>query len=252
MNGKIAFLTNALEYVGPAAGGALAEDGWTVFCHDDDFVSPDARSRFEQANPQHFASAATDATSFVEEGLQRYGRIECLISNEIPKNISSSLNISDLNNVDDLFADVEAYVDSLLIEPVRLLRVVCPAMKAAGTGSIILITSGAPLRNPVMRLPHGYLAGRAGANALVKGLSVELAPFGIQVNAVAPFFAYSRNGFPPPLGVDDPQVVAIVNSLVPAQRIGRWDEMAALFKLLASGEAGFISGQLIAFSGAGC
>jgi 3-oxoacyl-[acyl-carrier protein] reductase len=252
MHGKVAFLTNALEYVGPAAGPALASEGWTVFCHDDSFTSREVRERFEQENPGHFTAEAADAASFVEEGLRRFKRIDCLISNEIPKNISYSLDITTISEIDDLLLDAEAYIDSLLVAPLRLLAAVVPAMKSAGTGSIVLITSGAPLRNPATRLPHGYLAGRAGANAVVKGLAVELAPLGIQVNAVAPFFVYSRNGFPSPVGAEDPQFAEIVNSVVPAQRVGRWDEIAPLIALLASGKAGFVSGQIIAFSGAGC
>lgn len=249
---KVAFLTNALEYVGPAAILSLASDGWTIFCQDDSFSSWENRDHFERANPGHFAAECSGSAEFIEEGLKRFGKIDCFISNEIPKNISYSMDIATLSEVNDLLLDAEAFIYSLLASPVRLLRSVVPSMKSAGGGSIIFITSGAPLRNPAIRLPHGYLAGRAGANAMVKSLAVELAPLGIQVNAIAPFFIYSRNGFPEPLGADDPQVQAIVNSVVPAQRVGRWDEIAPLIRLLASGEAGFVSGQVIAFSGAGC
>jgi NAD(P)-dependent dehydrogenase (short-subunit alcohol dehydrogenase family) len=241
-----------MEYVGPAAGPALTSDGWTVFCHDDSFTSREVRERFEQTNPGHFAAEATDAVSFAEEGLRRFGKIDCLISNEIPKQISYSMDITALSEIEDLLLDAEAYIESLLVTPMRLVRSVLPTMKSAGMGSIIFITSGAPLRNPAIRLPHGYIAGRAGVNAAVKGLAVELAPLGIQVNAIAPFFIFSRNGFPSPLGAEDPRIKAIVNSVVPAQRVGRWDEIAPLITLLASGKAGFVSGQIIAFSGAGC
>ena len=55
-------------------------------------------------------------------------------------------------------------------------------------------------------LPGGAIpdAARAGLNALVKSLSLELAPHGIPVNAIAPNYLYSETYFPRARFIDDP------------------------------------------------
>jgi len=255
MNRKIAFVTNVKEYTGPPAAASLAHAGWDVFCHDNSFISSEALTRYESENPGRYASAAQDAAAFVAEGLARFGRIDALISNDIPKGMTSQLKPKDVKaffDAGDSLLDFEAYLDSLVTMPVRLMRAALPAMKAARSGSIILVTSGAPLCNPAMGGPHGYTAARAAAHGLVKALASELAPLNIQANAIAPFMVYSQTFFPSDIGVDDPQYAEILNQKVPMRRFGRPEEIGALIALLASGDIGFVSGQIIAFSGAGC
>jgi NAD(P)-dependent dehydrogenase (short-subunit alcohol dehydrogenase family) len=255
MDRKTAFITNAREYAGAPAAAAFARSGWTVFCHDDSFTSPQARSDYEQQNPGQHAAQATDLAMFVAEGIARFGQIDALISNDIPKVASAKggrLTGKDVLEVDDLFDGFEGLVASLLIEPVRLLRAALPSMKAARRGSIILVTSGSPMRVPPMAIAHGYCASRAAANSLAKSLAGELAPFNIQVNAVAPFLVYSQTMFPSDIGADDPQFAPLVEQLVPMKRFGTPEELGALILQLTSGEMNFVSGQVIAFSGAAC
>lgn len=243
---KVAFLTNAREYTGPPAAAALSAAGWSVFSHDDAFASPERRRSYERDNPGQIACAVQDMAEFVGEGIARFGRIDGLISNDIPKRTTPYFEVT------DPLQDFEQHLDSLILEPVRLLRAALPSMKAAKSGSIVMVTSGAPLRVPAMAGPLGYTAARAGAHGLVKALAVELAPTGIQVNAVAPFLVYSQTFFPSDLGADDPQFMPYVNKMVPMQRWGQPHEIGALIAHLISGDAAFVSGQVIAFSGAGC
>jgi NAD(P)-dependent dehydrogenase (short-subunit alcohol dehydrogenase family) len=255
MNRKAGFITNAKEYAGAPAAAALAKAGWDVFCHDDSFASPDMRAAYERDNPGRYAAAAQDAAAFISEGFERFGRIDALISNDIPKGTrllkgrtagTASLESS------DLLEEFEKHLDSLVVEPVRLLQAALPMMKAARAGSIVLITSGAPLRTPAMGGPHGYTAARAATNMLAKSLAGELARYNIQVNAVAPFLVYSETFFPSELGAEDPKFASFVKKLVPMQRFGAPEEIGTLIYQLASGDMSFVSGQVIAFSGAGC
>ena len=255
MNRKAAYVTNAKEYAGAPAVAALAKAGWDVFCHDDSFTSPEVRANYERANPGRYAASAHDAAAFVVEGLARFGRIDALISNDIPKGtrlLAGRTTATSLSETNDLLEDFEVHLDSLVSEPVRLLRAALPTMKAARSGSIVLITSGAPLRTPTVGGPHGYTAARAAANMLAKSLANELASYNIQVNAVAPFLVYSQTFFPSDLGADDPKYASMVNRMVPMQRFGAPEEIGSLIAHLALGELSFVSGQVIAFSGAGC
>jgi len=252
---KVAFVTNAKEYAGPPAAAALARAGWDVFCSDQSFASTSSRKIYELENPRRYAASARDAAEFVAEGLARFGRIDALISNDIPtgSRLLAGASAEPLSDASDLLDEVEVLLDTLVAEPVRLLRAALPLMKAARSGSIVLVTSGAPLRTPTqVGVSHIYIAARAATNALTKSLAREVGAYNIQVNAVAPFFVYSPTFFPSEIGAKDPKYMPFMNQCVPMQRFGAPEEIGTLIALLGSCEMGFVSGQVIAFSGAGC
>ena len=66
------------------------------------------------------------------------------------------------------------------------------------------------------------------------------------------FLVYSETFFPSELGAEDPKFASFVKKLVPMQRFGAPEEIGTLIWQLASGDMSFVSGQVIAFSGAGC
>eukprot|EP01052_Picozoa_sp_SAG31_P038604 SAG31_NODE_5191_length_2689_cov_3.062934_2_plen_177_part_00 len=75
---------------------------------------------------------------------------------------------------------------------VNTTKAVTPSMKAAGCGKIVNITSGAGLQ-PSLTGIQGYTAAKHAEVGLTKQLALELGPFGINVNSVAPgFFRYHR------------------------------------------------------------
>ncbi len=87
-----------------------------------------------------------------------------------------------------------------------------------------------------------YAAAKAGLHGAIKSLSKELASRGISANAVAPGIiesAMSAGHF------DD----RLIRQLVPAQRAGNPQEVAALVNFLCSEEAGYITGQVISING---
>jgi 3-oxoacyl-[acyl-carrier protein] reductase len=88
-----------------------------------------------------------------------------------------------------------------------------------------------------------YAAAKAGLHGATKSLALELASRGISVNAIAPGIITGKlteNNFDP----------ARIKTMVPMQRAGTPDEVAALANFLASDEAGYISGQVISINGA--
>lgn len=243
---KTAFLSNAKEYVGPGTIQAMTAKGWTVFCHDDSFGKRESRENFERENPGCFASARLSPEEFIEEGLSRFNSIDALISNDIPKKVDFA------ESARDSMSFFEEQIDSLLMAPMRLLRAALPSMREARSGSVVLITSGSPLCNPSTGPSLGYDAARSGTNTLTKNLAKELAPLGIQVNAVAPFYIFNSTWFPSEIGPEDPKYAKMLERMVPMKRFGLQHEIGQLIYLLAAGDAKFISGQIVAFSGAGC
>jgi NAD(P)-dependent dehydrogenase (short-subunit alcohol dehydrogenase family) len=245
----VAIITNATEYAGPGSVAALLAEGFRLVCHDPKFADPAARDRFGPTADRTVSTAASPE-NLVAETVERYGRLDAVVSNDI----MTALPTSPIDTSDA--ADYRSAFELLTVAPFRLSAAAARVMKLRGKGQIVLVTSGAALTNPVTASAErivrtSYVVAREAANALARCMALELAGFGIQVNAVAPYLLYSQTFFPSPLGPDDPKFTAYLESKVPMRRWGRDEEIGALIALLASGRAGFVSGQVIAFSGAG-
>jgi NAD(P)-dependent dehydrogenase (short-subunit alcohol dehydrogenase family) len=124
---------------------------------------------------------------------------------------------------------------------------VAPHMIAAGWGRMINISSSsAQTGNPLMT--H-YSAAKAGVVGFTKALALELGPKGITVNTIPPGFIDTpmlrrgeERGF---LG----DGVEQHERTTPVRRVGRPDDIAAACAFLASDDAGYITGQVIAVNG---
>jgi 3-oxoacyl-[acyl-carrier protein] reductase len=113
-------------------------------------------------------------------------------------------------------------------------------MMATRWGRIVAISSAAAqLGN---RGQVNYAAAKAGLEGAVRALAREVASRGITVNAVAPGIIAS----PAADAAFDARAIA---ALVPMKRAGRPEEVAELVGFIASGQAGYITGQTIAING---
>ena len=115
-------------------------------------------------------------------------------------------------------------------------------------GRIVNLSSSSALGN---RGQANYSAAKAGLQGLTKTLAIELGPFGITVNAVAPGFIATdmTAATAARLGVTFEDFQATVAAQVPVRRIGEVDDVAYVISFLASEGARYVSGQVIYVAG---
>lgn len=178
------------------------------------------------------------------------------------------LDVTDERSVDDAFADVEQSlgpVDILVlnagifrIEPLEgttleswnasigvnltgaflCARRALPGMRARGYGRIVALGSSAGKTGGAKDVA-AYAASKAGVMALVKSIASEYAPHGVTANALAPSL----------IDTDMISGMPDMHTRVPVGRLGRPEEVADLVAYLASGHAGFITGEVTDING---
>ena len=118
-------------------------------------------------------------------------------------------------------------------------------MKPRGKGSIIATSSNAAVFNePIVGMP--YMPAKAGVAHMVSHVALELAEFGIRVNAIAPgpFVTNIGGGW-----LRDPAVKAAWDSSVPLGRIAETDQIKPLALYLASDASSYMTGSHVVIDG---
>jgi 3-oxoacyl-[acyl-carrier protein] reductase len=121
-------------------------------------------------------------------------------------------------------------------------------MVARRYGRMVFLSSTSALGN---RGQANYAAAKAGLQGLTRTLAIELGPFGVTVNAVAPGFIETRmtRATAERLGIDFEQYKAQRAAEIPLRRVGQPADVAAVIAFLAGAEAGYVSGQTIYVAG---
>jgi 3-oxoacyl-[acyl-carrier protein] reductase len=240
MQKKVALVTNVLDYVGPPAVEALVNSGFRVISHDPSFTDQAARERYLRDHPSTEPIETQKPQELIEAASGKYKKIDVLVSNDTYPAIHGPIE-------DAVVEDLQNTIESVVIFPFKLMKAAIPLFKSQGRGNIILITSC----RTELPLPGGAIPdiARAGANALVTSLSLELAPHNVPVNAIAPNYLYSEAYFPMAKFVDDPRGKAFIEEVVPSGRLGRPEEIGELVKYLAEMKGSFHTGTIIKFAG---
>ena len=136
--------------------------------------------------------------------------------------------------------DFNALVNLHLSAAILLTQASLPAMKAAGFGRVVLVSSRAVLGLPTRT---SYSATKAGMLGMARTWALELAPLGITVNVVAPGPIQTAN-FHGIVPEGSPQMDRVIQG-VPVKRLGQPDDVARAVMFFAAPEAGFVTGQVL-------
>ena len=137
--------------------------------------------------------------------------------------------------------DLDALVQLHLASPLLLVQAALPAMKVAGFGRIVLLSSRAALGFAGRAT---YAATKAGLIGMARSWALELAGHGITVNVVAPGPVAETAMLHElvPAGSDSEARLA---ASIPVRRLGRPEDVARAVMFFAAPEAGFITGQTL-------
>lgn len=140
-------------------------------------------------------------------------------------------------------AEWQRHIDVNLTGAFLCARRAVPAMRRAGTGSIVMIGSSAGITGAGAAPPAlpAYAASKAGMMALAKAIASEYAGIGIRANALAPTLIQTEMSSNVPSD--------FVEEVIPLGRWGKLEEAADVAIFLSSTHAGFITGEIVDVNG---
>jgi len=235
----VTLLTHVKHFIGPTAVKRLLAEDMTVVCHDMAFADEAERQAFCSEVPGAEACEATDPAGIVQEVVDRFGRLDALVSNDPYPAHRAPIDEADPD-------EFRKALEALAVWPFTLLGQVAKVMKRQKSGRILIVSSAAPLTG----IPNYamYAAARGTANAMVPTLSKELAKWGIPVNAIAANYIKNPDYFPPELLANEDAMAKMLKN-IPLGRLGEPEEVAELVALFASGRCGFVTGHVIPIAG---
>jgi len=235
LRGQVALVTGGGTGIGRGIAIRLADEGMKVaicgrrpdpLTETVEFIT--ARGGTAYAVPTDVGDEAAVARLFTEIEAH-FGQVEALIHNAM---IMKMVPLQQVTN--ELWE--ESFATSCRAA-YFFTRYVVPQMKVRGRGGIVFISSVGGLRAHLPGLP--YDATKGALDAMVRTLGIEVAPYHIRVNALAPGSIWTRHITPE----------RMQSGKVPMRRHGTPAEMAAVIAFLLSDQSSYLTGQVLYVDG---
>jgi len=241
--GKVVLVTGAQQGIGRAMVSTFAEAGADVAINwlDDQNaaagIAAQVRQSGRRAFPVHADIGALDQVRAMVASVEReLGPVDVLVNNA---GVFPRIPFLDMTE-----SDWDFVLGVNLKGACFCAQAVAKVMIAAGRqGSIVNLTSGAAFRGS----PRGvhYVASKGGVLSMTRAIALELAPYRIRVNAIAPGLTDTAQ---PRYGSSEAELAEAARA-IPLGRMAQPEEIARTALFLASDEAAFITGQTVHVNG---
>lgn len=251
LRGQVAVVTGAARGLGRAYALRLARLGADVVINDANLQSAadvgealTAASVVEEIRQLGRRAVGIEADVASEPAVQEmfaeifatFAQVDILINNAGGGRGGSSVTTCST-------AAWEAILDKNLKSTFLCCRAAAPHMRDRRRGKIINVSSVAGL-TPLMPALAPYASAKAGIILLTRALALELAPYGVNVNAIAPGYVATTNWLGGLGQIQDELVPHI-----PMGRLGQPEDCAKVIEFLATDLSDFVTGQVLSVDG---
>ncbi|RPI07009.1 MAG: SDR family oxidoreductase [Zetaproteobacteria bacterium] len=244
--GKVALITGASKGIGRAAALRLGREGGAAIVNGRDAAAILAVvSEIERAGGRAMPAAgdvacAADVARIVEQGISRYGGIDIVVNNA-----GGGTMARWLDDVDE--AAWTRSLDVNLKSAFLVTKAVVPHMRERRHGRIVMVASIAGRNMSRLSGPE-YSAAKGGMLAFMRHIAVELGPYNVTANAVAPGPTMVER-VAKKWELRGPEEREKILRTIPLGRPAQPEEIAAAILFLASDEASYITGACIDVNG---
>ena len=241
---RTAIVTGAGSGIGKVLAARLARDGASVVVADVQNYDVAAAEIAKATGARTLGlkidvSSETDTARMAAETMKAFGRIDILVNNAA---IFSTLELRPFEQI--AAAEWRKVLDVNVIGVALCCRACAPHMRGRGTGRIINLASGAPLKGVPFFL-H-YISSKGAVIAMTRGLARELGKDGITVNSLAPGFTLSEGVMKQPNHVKHGGATRATRAI---PRDETPEDLVGAVSFLASDDAAFITGQTLVVDG---
>jgi 3-oxoacyl-[acyl-carrier protein] reductase len=246
---QVAVVTGAAHGLGRAIALRLGEEGARLALGDIDKAALDRTVADIAAGGGHAIGLVGDVTEegpaarLIEAAVERHGRLDVLVND-----VGGSRNA----RIWEMTAEDWDFVLRLNLRSAFLCtRAAAPHMMRQRSGAIICLSSGAREGTPWTAYYQGgaaYSAAKAGIHGFIRDVALELAEYGIRVNAVAPGPIDTERAGAMLRRLNE-TVEYSPNHMTPMRRLGQPAEVAEAVLFLASAEASYITGVTLPVTG---
>lgn len=240
LTGKAALVTGANTGIGQAIAVALAEAGADVAVagrsEPAETLALIAATGRKAVNIKADLSSTEPVQRVIDEAVAGLGKVDILVNN------AGIIRRDDLLQFSE--EDWDAVIDTNLKTLFFLSQAAAKGMVERGTGKIVNIASLLTFQGGI-RVPS-YAAAKSGVSGVTKAMANELAPRGVQVNAIAPGYITTNNTAA--LVADETRNRQILER-IPTGRWGKPEDIAGAAVFLASEASDYVTGQVLAVDG---